>query len=64
MDGDRPKCMVCGAESPPTNTAYTLIGTQHGWRVLMKKDAAGRRIPEWCCARCWTAHKSEKRVAH
>jgi len=61
MEADRPRCADCGGESPETNTNYTLISQQHGWRLVLHSDASGRRFAEWRCPKCWTQHREKKR---
>lgn len=54
---NRRRCVDCGALSPRTETSYTLISSQHGWRLTLGKDEQGHRISEWRCPRCWAKHK-------
>ena len=63
MENDRPRCTDCGETSPETNTNYTLISRQHGWRLVLQTDATGRRLAQWRCPKCWAAHRDDKRVA-
>jgi hypothetical protein len=51
-----PKCVDCGGESPQTNTNYTLISRQHGWRLTLE-HVDGRRVAHWRCPRCWDRHR-------
>jgi hypothetical protein len=62
MQTDRPTCKDCGTQSPETNTNYTLISQQHGWRLVLHYDADGRRIAEWRCPKCWSRHREAKRA--
>jgi hypothetical protein len=55
--GDQPLCVDCKARAPETTTNYTLIGSQHGWRVSRKRRPDGTVLVEWRCATCWKAHK-------
>jgi YD repeat-containing protein len=59
-DGNRPRCKGCGAESPQTNTNYTLISQQHGWRLAFEYEADGRRVAHWRCPKCWDRHRKAK----
>lgn len=51
------RCVDCKSAAPRTNTNFTLISSEHGWRLSFSRDADGRRVPEWRCPRCWNAHK-------
>lgn len=55
-DRDRPRCVDCGSLSPATETNFTLIGSNHGWRLTMTM-VGGRKVPVWRCPRCWKKHK-------
>lgn len=50
-------CVDCGAVAPETDTAYTLIGRRHGWRVIFVVDDQGKRAPEWRCDKCFRRAK-------
>lgn len=58
---DRQTCVACGAQSPPTETNYTLISSQFGWRLSRETKADGSFQMEWRCPKCWEAHKRAKR---
>lgn len=51
-------CVVCHTQSPPSRSSYTLISTQHGWRLV--RGAGG--APEWRCPKCWEQYKQARRV--
>ena len=56
-------CAECGILSPPTRTAYTLIGKAHGWRVTRypappRPGVARSWRFEWHCPTCWPAVRS------
>ncbi|GAC1576064.1 MAG: hypothetical protein NVS3B20_25160 [Polyangiales bacterium] len=53
-------CTDCGAQAPATRTSYSLISSEHGWRLARKTDR-----PEfvWRCPACWARHKAKKIVA-
>lgn len=59
-------CAECGVMSPPTRTAYTLIGKAHGWRVTRypappRPGVVGKSWRfEWHCPTCWPAVKSAR----
>ena len=53
VDHTRQQCVDCHQLSPPTETNYTLISQQYGWRVMRVVDASGRRSMAWRCARCF-----------
>jgi hypothetical protein len=55
-----PTCIGCKRESPPTNTAHTLFGPAHGWRVTRRTDARGEIVIEWRCRTCWLAYRAAK----
>ena len=54
---ERPTCVDCRKESPETETDYTLIGAQHGWRLTRTKAADGGFAIDWRCPDCWRAFK-------
>ena len=45
-------CTGCGTIAPETDTSYTLISSEHGWR-LRRYLHHGGPIAEWWCASCW-----------
>lgn len=51
------ECVDCGWVAPETETAYTLIGQAHGWRLTFTLNAQGERIPEWRCPDCFKRAK-------
>ena len=55
---ERQTCADCRKLSPATETNYSLIGAQHGWRLTRRLDAHGERIMEWRCPECWRAYKA------
>lgn len=58
-DDEHVQCIDCGKVSPPTETPFTLIGQQHGWRVVIEK-IGNRREPVWRCPTCWDQRKRSK----
>jgi hypothetical protein len=56
---DRQNCIDCGKQSPETETNYTLISAQFGWRLSRRRDRNGDFIVEWRCAECWRDHKKK-----
>lgn len=46
-------CCDCKRISPPTQTNYTLISTEHGWRLARTKLPDGKIRLEWRCPKCW-----------
>jgi hypothetical protein len=54
---DRQKCIDCQALSPETDTNYTLISAQYGWRVTRITTSEGDLVIEWRCPACWKIHK-------
>ena len=57
---DRQTCIGCGKKSPETETNYTLISAQFGWRLTRYKDADGTIVIEWRCPTCWRDYKKAK----
>lgn len=51
-------CVDCHAQSPPTNTNYTLISREHRWRLSRRVEADGSFVVEWRCPECWERHKA------
>jgi hypothetical protein len=54
---DRQTCIECGKKSPETETNYTLISAQFGWRLARRRDENGGFVVEWRCPDCWRSHK-------
>jgi hypothetical protein len=54
---DRQTCVGCGKTSPETETNYTLISAQFGWRLTRYKSPDGALIVEWRCPTCWRDYK-------
>lgn len=54
------ECIDCGLQAPETESAYTLIGQRHGWRLTWLLDATGKRTPEWRCDKCFRRAKAER----
>jgi hypothetical protein len=54
---DRQTCVGCGKKSPETETNYTLISAQFGWRLTRYKSPEGALIVEWRCPTCWRDYK-------
>jgi len=54
---DRQTCVGCGKKSPETETNYTLISAQFGWRLTRYKSADGTLVVEWRCPSCWREYK-------
>ncbi len=46
--------------APASDTNFTLISSQHGWRLSRAFDATGARVLEWRCPRCWTARRKKQ----
>ena len=60
---DRQTCSDCGKMSPETETNYTLISAQFGWRLTRSRAENGDLIVEWRCAECWRDHKKKKNLS-
>ncbi len=56
---DRQVCIDCGKQSPETETNYTLISAQFGWRLTRRRGDNGDFVVEWRCPDCWRAHKKK-----
>ncbi len=52
-------CVDCSKRSPETDTNYTLISAQHGWRLHRVRRADGSFDMEWRCPDCWRRFKAE-----
>jgi hypothetical protein len=57
---DRHTCVDCHGKSPETNTDYTLISAEFGWRLSRERNADGTVRMEWRCPNCWRAFKASK----
>ncbi len=57
---ERQTCVDCGKLSPETETNYTLISSQFGWRLSRSKKDDGTFDVEWRCPDCWREHKRAK----
>jgi hypothetical protein len=49
--------------SPETETNYTLISAQFGWRLTRRRAENGDFVVEWRCAECWRDHKKKTQDA-
>lgn len=52
---ERPACSICGKAAPETQTDYTPVSSQHGWRRSITTAADGSRVAKWICKECWEA---------
>jgi hypothetical protein len=57
---DRQTCVGCGKKSPETETNYTLISAQFGWRLTRYKSPDGSLVVEWRCPTCWREYKKSR----
>src|SRR5258708_30871392 len=57
---DRETCADCGKEAPQTETNYTLISAQFGWRLTRSTDASGGVLVEWRGPGCWGGVKKRR----
>jgi hypothetical protein len=55
---ERATCTDCGERAPATNTNYTLISTNFGWRLSRRVAPDGTKVAEWRCPACWRKHKA------
>jgi len=58
----RQQCRDCGASPPPTQSNYTLISSQHGWRCVIAMNDQGEKITVWRCATCWAKHREQAKA--
>lgn len=54
---ERHACEDCGRLSPPTETGYTLLSKEFGWRLTRQVRPDGTLTLEWRCQSCWAKHK-------
>jgi hypothetical protein len=54
---NRQRCADCRVWSPTTDTNYTLISTQWGWRLSRSFDASGEVVCQWRCPDCWKKYR-------
>ncbi|MGH7440861.1 MAG: hypothetical protein ACRENE_34725, partial [Polyangiaceae bacterium] len=57
---EREHCADCGKEAPQTETNYTLISAQFGWRLTRSKAPDGSILAQWRCASCWREFKKKQ----
>jgi len=57
---DDVQCVGCGRMSPQTETNYTLISAQHGWRLTKASDRNGQVLMEWRCPICWAVFRKKQ----
>ncbi len=50
-------CVDCRASAPETDTNYTLISSQHGWRLTRDQSPDRPGVMVWRCPECWQRHK-------
>jgi hypothetical protein len=60
---DRQTCVGCGKKSPETETNYTLISAQFGWRLTRYQGPDGSLVVEWRCPSCWRDFKRARTAA-
>jgi hypothetical protein len=59
---DRQECIGCGTLSPETETNYTLISAQFGWRLVRERLPDGTFRVEWRCPDCWKRYKQGRQA--
>jgi hypothetical protein len=57
---DRQTCVGCGKKSPETETNYTLISAQFGWRLTRFHGPDGALVVQWRCPNCWRDFKRSR----
>jgi hypothetical protein len=50
-------CIACHKQAPQTETDYTLISAQFGWRLTRSYGEDGSIRLEWRCPTCWAEYK-------
>jgi hypothetical protein len=55
--------VTCGKRAPETETNYTLISAQFGWRLTRFKGPDGSIVLEWRCPTCWREFKRMRTTA-
>ena len=60
---EKQTCIACGKSSPETETNYTLISAQFGWRLTRFRKPDGTIVIEWRCADCWEDYKKHNPAA-
>lgn len=55
---ERHQCVDCSRQSPPTETGYTLISREFGWRLTRTRAGDGSFVLEWRCPSCWQKYKA------
>ena len=60
---ERQVCVGCGKKSPETETNYTLISAQFGWRLSRTRSPDGSTLIEWRCPTCWREYKKARTSA-
>lgn len=60
---DAQTCVTCGKQAPETETNYTLISAQFGWRLTRYKRPDGTLVLEWRCPNCWREFKRTRTAA-
>jgi len=55
--------VTCGKQAPETETNYTLISAQFGWRLTRYKRGDGTLVLEWRCPNCWKEFKRSRNGA-
>ncbi len=60
---DAQTCVACGKQAPETETNYTLISAQFGWRLTRYKRDDGTLVLEWRCPNCWREFKRARTPA-
>lgn len=54
------QCVDCGRFSPKTSTGYTLLSSEHGWRLSRETLPSGELSLRWRCPDCWKKHKERQ----
>jgi hypothetical protein len=58
---DHAKCIDCKKRAPTTQSDYTLISAQFGWRLSRTQLPNGTYEVDWRCPECWAAYKKRTR---
>lgn len=59
---ERHQCVDCRRLSPPTDSGYTLISREFGWRLTRAKALDGSLVLQWRCPVCWERFKAKQKT--
>jgi hypothetical protein len=62
FDTGRESCVDCKKDAPETDSNYTLISQQYGWRLTRSKSSTGRNIHVWRCPECYEKFRPRRKL--